>query len=202
MNATADRRGRQRENLIEAAEQAIAAHGLSGIKARDLAAEIGSSLGGLYNLVGDMDELILRVANRTLHRLDAALTAAECPASPPVDRLTAIAVAYCRFARNNLSLWRALFEHRMARDSTLPDWHAAVQIGAFAHIVGPLGDLLPDLAPDDRDVLGATLFSAVHGVVALGLDEKLIAVPIDALEAQLVMLVRAAAEGLKLQSSR
>jgi AcrR family transcriptional regulator len=199
MSATADRRGRQRENLIEAAEQAIAAHGLSGLKARDLAAEIGSSLGGLYNLVGDMDELILRVANRTLHRLDAALTAADCPTSPPVDRLTAIALAYCRFARDNLMLWRALFEHRMAR--ALPDWHAAVQIGAFAHIVGPLGDLLPELAPDDRDVLGATLFSAVHGVVALGLDEKLIAVPIDALEAQLVMLVRAASAGLVLQAS-
>ena len=57
------------------------------------------SLGGLYNLVGDLDEVILRVGARTLARLDAcAGPPAAKPDAGPVENLVAIALAYCRFA--------------------------------------------------------------------------------------------------------
>ena len=73
----------------------MAAGGLAGLKTRELAREIGVANGAVYNLVEDVDELILRVGVRTLRRLDAALTAAEShsPASPR-ETLVRIAVAY------------------------------------------------------------------------------------------------------------
>ena len=52
----------------------MSAGGLAGLKTRELAREIGVANGAVYNLVEDMDELILRVGSRTLGRLDAALT--------------------------------------------------------------------------------------------------------------------------------
>ncbi len=198
MLVTADRRARQRDALVEAAERRIAAHGLAALRARDLAPEIGVSLGALYNLVRDMDELVLRVGSRTLARLDATLAAASerVPADRPVDRLVAVALAYCAFARDNLELWRTLFEHRLAPGADLPDWSVQEQIRMFRHVVAPLALLMPEASDEERALLARTLFSAVHGVVAIGLEEKLIAVPRAQLEAQVERLVRLVAEAV------
>lgn len=199
MTTTATRRERQREQLIDAAERAIAEKGLPGLKARELAQEIGCSLGAIYNLVADMDELVLRVGSRTLARLDAALSAAPQPASSQqeaTDALVAVALAYSTFARSNLKLWRVLFEHRMAEGAEMPDWAVSEQMTMFRHILRPLGMLVPYHSEEDRNLLGRTLFSAVHGVVALGLEEKLIAVPRQELDRQIEGLVRLACRGL------
>jgi AcrR family transcriptional regulator len=203
MTTTAERRERQRTQLIDAAEKAIAEKGLAGLKARELAQEIGCALGAIYNLVADMDELVLRVGSRTLARLDMALSAAEgededAPASADAaaDRLVAVALAYCAFARDNLQLWRVLFEHRMAEGAVVPDWAVSEQMTLFRHILEPLSVLVPDRAEPERMLMSRTLFSAVHGVVAIGLEEKLIAVPRRDLDRQIEGLVRLVCRGL------
>ena len=201
MTTTAARRERQRTQLIDAAEKAIAERGLAGLKARELAQEIGCALGAIYNLVADMDELVLRVGSRTLMRLDAALSAAggeDAPASADAaaDRLVAVALAYCTFARDNLQLWRVLFEHRMAEGATVPDWAVSEQMTLFRHILEPLSVLVPDRSEPERMLMSRTLFSAVHGVVAIGLEEKLIAVPRRDLDRQIEGLVRLVCRGL------
>jgi len=151
--------------------------------------------------VEDVDELILRVGSRTLARLDAALSAAEQdgPADPG-GRLVRIATAYCDFAAANLELWRALFEHRMAPDKPLPDWSAREQMDLFRHIYAPLAELFPKHAPDELSVRARSLFSAVHGMVALGLEQKLVAVPIRALRHEIAAIVSAMVKGLVAQS--
>jgi AcrR family transcriptional regulator len=201
MTTTAERRERQRTQLIDAAEKAIAEKGLAGLKARELAQEIGCALGAIYNLVADMDELVLRVGSRTLMRLDAALSAAESEDAPAsadaaADRLVAVALAYCAFARDNLQLWRVLFEHRMAEGATVPDWAVSEQMTMFRHILEPLSVLVPDRDEPERMLMSRTLFSAVHGVVAIGLEEKLIAVPRRDLDRQIEGLVRLVCRGL------
>lgn len=202
MSETQRRREEQRQALIAAAERAIAAQGLAGLKARELASEVGCSLGAIYNLVQDMDELVLRVGSRTLSRLDVALTEVELGPEGAVERLVAIALAYCRFARANLHLWRTLFDHRMAEGSEVPDWAVSEQMQLFRHIAVPLSELLPNAGGDRLTLLTRTLFSAVHGVLVLGLDEKLIAVPVAALEQQIDMLVRLVCAGLGSEESR
>ena len=103
MSKALERREKLRKSLIEAAEQSISASGLAGLKTRDLARRIGCANGAVYNLVADMDELILLVGSRTLARLDTALTAAESSGPMlPADILVRIAVAYCDFAAENL----------------------------------------------------------------------------------------------------
>ncbi len=197
MSKALERRAKNRQALIEAAERSMAANGLAGLKTRDLSQEIGIANGAVYNLVADMDDLILRVGSRTLARLDACLTAAECngPASPG-ETLVRIALAYCDFAAENLQLWRALFEHRMAPDKETPEWAIREQMELFRHIYQPLAKLFPKRSPAELSVTARSLFSAVHGMVALGLEQKLIAVPIDALRSEIATIVRAMVEGL------
>ena len=55
--------------------------------------------------------------------------------------------------------------------------------------------LLPELERDALRILARTVFSAVHGIVALGLDEKLVSLPLPALRNQLAATVRATATG-------
>lgn len=148
MSKALERREKLRTDLILAAERMIADRGLSGLKTRDLAREIGCANGAVYNLVADMDELILRVGSRTLLRLDEALSAAESAGEPPPqESLVRIAIAYCDFAAENLQLWRALFEHRMQSDKTVPDWSVADQMQLFRHIYQPLATLFRSVAP-------------------------------------------------------
>jgi len=72
-SAMTRRREAQFEALMQSAEKRICEEGVGALKARDLAADIGVALGGLYNIVADMDDLMLRLAQRTMGRLDAAL---------------------------------------------------------------------------------------------------------------------------------
>jgi len=197
MSKALERRAKLREALIEAAERALAAKGLGGLRTRDLADEIGIANGGVYNLVEDRDELILRVGSRTLARLDASLSLAEISGpNTPREMLVRIAVAYCDFASDNLELWRALFEHRMQAGKEVPDWAISEQMDLFRHIYRPLALLFPQRTPEQLGITARSLFSAVHGMVALGLEQKLIAVPIKALRSEIARLVQAMIDGL------
>jgi AcrR family transcriptional regulator len=197
MSKTLERREKLREALILAAEKSIAAKGLAGLKTRDLARDIGVANGAVYNLVEDVDELILRVGSRTLGRLDAALIAAESkgPAAPN-ETLERIALAYCDFAAANLELWRALFEHRMERGKPIPEWAVEEQMNLFRHIYRPLAVLFPSRSPEELGVTARSLFSSVHGMVSLGLEQKLIAVPIAVLRREIATIVKAMITGL------
>ena len=197
MSKTLERREKLRTDLILAAERMIATRGLAGLKTRDLAREIGCANGAVYNLVADVDELILRVGSRTLHRLDDALSAAEGAGEAlPREKLVRIALAYCDFAAENLQLWRALFEHRMEADKIVPDWSIDDQMQLFRHIYVPLAALFQKRSPEQLGITARSLFSAVHGMVALGLEQKLVAVPLPALRKEIAGLVRAMIDGL------
>jgi AcrR family transcriptional regulator len=197
MSKALERREKLREALVLAAEKSISKGGLAGLKTRDLAREIGCANGAVYNLVEDVDELILRVGSRTLARLDTALSSAESegPASAP-EMLVRIAVAYCDFAAENLELWRALFEHRMARGKPVPQWAIEDQMNLFRHIYHPLAALFPKWSADELSITTRSMFSAVHGMVSLGLEQKLIAVPIAILRHEIATIVRAMIKGL------
>jgi AcrR family transcriptional regulator len=195
-----DRYAALRTRLIDVAERTISERGLGAMKARDLAAEAGCAIGTIYNVFAHMDELILCVSSRTLAMLYAALGAAQSThpyASPEeaVDALVRLALAYLDFAARQGVRWRALFEHRLSDGHSLPEWYVEQQHLLFAQVEGPLAALLPDLDDDRRRVLARTLFSAVHGVVALGLEEKLISLPLPDLRDQVAAVVRAITSG-------
>ncbi len=192
--ATATRRQAQLEALIEAAEKRICDHGLASLKARDLAADIGVALGGLYNIVADMDALLLLVSSKTLKRLGdwAAERTGHLPLATreeAIERLVGVAHAYLDFARDNKPLWRMVFELRL--DSPLPEWAAQDQLRLFRHIAEPLSVIMPDLDVVALTTRARTLFAAVHGIVSIGLEDRLIAVPPQKLADEIAWLTRA-----------
>ena len=197
---TEARRAGLRQALLEAAERDIAADGLKSLKARGLAAEVGCAIGQIYNVWPDLDSLIIAVNSRTLDDLDARVMSASAAFGPsPADARAALlaqADAYLAFARHNGQRWRAVFEHRLGASRVLPDWYRNQQARLFAHVDRPLRVLLPELPPEQRALLGRSIFSAVHGVVWLGLEELLGPQSHDELSRQLRAILGAIVDGL------
>jgi AcrR family transcriptional regulator len=195
----ASRREKLKDALIDAAERTIAREGLRAVKARDLAAEVGCAVGAIYNAVADLDELIYAVNARTLAALEATFTAAGADTEPP-DGATAqfvrLALAYLDFAAANRPRWRALFGHQPLAGREIPASYMADQLRLFSYIEEPLQTLMPRIMPRRRALLARSLFSAVHGMVALGLEEKLQLIPLPVLREQVTFLVQAMAKGM------
>jgi AcrR family transcriptional regulator len=189
------RRDQMRERVLEAAEAVISTKGLAGLKARDIAARAGCALGAIYTVFEDLDELILGVNQRTLTRLEAALATPE--GAHGEAELQRLARAYLGYARDEEPRWRALFEHRLPPEKPLPDWYARDRDRLFALAEAPLASLLPNEEPAARKLRARTLFSAVHGVVLLGLEEKFAPTSSGTLEAQLREFVATMARGLR-----
>ncbi len=183
-----------RTELLAAAERQIEARGLAQLRARDLANEAGCSLGAIYNVFTDLDELILAVNANTLAAIDREMT--ETERGDPLQHLTAVAHAYLAYAVHNRLRWEALFSHRMPAEAVVPQWFRDIQNSAFSRIERPLALLRPDLPDAARSLLGRSIFAAVHGMVALGTDRRLAPMDLPVLRAQIALVVGAVVRGL------
>lgn len=185
------RRQELRDTLIAIAERTIAADGLGALRARDLASEAGCAVGAIYNVFGDLTDLVLAVNARTFHRLgaDVAASLAEAP-QDPVEQLVIMAQAYHRFAAQNHLSWRALFDVERAPGEAAPDWYLAEMGQLFNYISDPLAVIFPDRAATDIALLTRALFSSVHGIVLLGLDQASAGVPSDDIDRMIALVLR------------
>lgn len=195
---TGERHLALQDALIGEAARMMEETGLAGFRARTLADRAGCALGAIYTVFPDLDALILAVNGRTLDAIDGAMLGATPGETVgPTESLLCLAEAYLTYVAAHPKRSDALFTHRMAAPRPLPDWYHRQQAAVFAHIEAPLAALRPDLSPDGLSLLARTLFSAVHGVVSLGLDQKLAPIEPAALRDQLRIVVGALASGLK-----
>ena len=202
-NSTEQRRARLREALVAAAEQAIEQQGIATLRARALAQEVGCAVGAIYNVVEDLDDLVLLVNARTLAALERELIAADRAdeplaqgSNPAIARLVRMAIAYLDFAAAHTPRWRMLFEHRMPAGREVPAWYREEQQRLFAYVEELLLELQGQESRVRRALLARSLFSAVHGLVVLGLEEKLQTIPLPVLREQVRFVVTAIGRGM------
>ncbi|PRY78185.1 AcrR family transcriptional regulator [Yoonia maritima] len=187
----AERRAALRDNLIIIAEKRIASDGLSALRARDLASDAGCALGAIYNVFGDLTDIVLAVNARTFHRLGADVAAALADApQDPIEQLVVMAQAYHQFAAANLHSWRALFDVERAPGEAAPDWYLHEMGQLFAYISDPLAVVFPNRDPQELALLTRALFSSVHGIVLLGLDGASAGVPSDDIDKMIALILR------------
>lgn len=187
--ATQTRRAALRETLTVIAERHIIAGGLKTLRARDLAREAGCALGAIYNAVGDLGELTLAVNARTFARLGQHVADHTPQDAAPLDQLIAMAQAYHHFAADNHNAWRALFDLERAPGTAAPAWYLTEMGRLFALIDTPLAALDPAQSDADRALLTRALFSAVHGIVLLSLDDASAGLPQDQTDHMIALLL-------------
>jgi AcrR family transcriptional regulator len=179
--------------VVGAAEELARREGLRGVGMRRIAAEIGYSAGSIYNAVGDLDEVILRVNARTLENLRADLVRVVDPARPPLDNALAVADGYLDFVMRQPRLWGLILEHVLPPGSAFPDWYEKA-LGATTALVD---DVLKPLTADadERRRAVATLWASLHGLASLSISGKLAVVDGDDPRVMAHLLIRRFLQG-------
>jgi AcrR family transcriptional regulator len=186
-----ERKARLRTALIDAAEAQIEAGGLGSLKARALAQVAGCSVGAIYNIFDDLDALVMAVNARTFRALGSYVSTRVRNAGDvgPQAQMITMSHAYLGFASDHTYLWRALFDLEMSVDGVVPAWYLQELVAVFALIDTPLAALFPDMAAAERGLMVRALFSSVHGIVLLGLERRISAVPQDQIETMLTQIL-------------
>lgn len=158
---------------IAAAERIVERDGAIGLSTRKIATEIGYTVGTLYLVFENLDDLILQINGRTLDRLYEKLLAATSNCRQPHLCIEAMAHTYIEFAAADRNRWQLVFEHVHPDIGAVPgDYRAKVQ-RMFDLVERQLTALLN--AKDTRQVANAAraLWCGVHGVCSLAVSNKL-----------------------------
>lgn len=185
---------RRRALIVGIARDLITSKGLRSLKVRDIADAADCSIGSVYNEFGDFDGVILTVNKETVQALTARLKAV--PKDDPIRQFHGLAATYLEFAAEHANLLRSLFEHRMEEDRPFPEDILIMVMDAFRLMHEPLVRLMPDRDPNDVALLSRMMFSAVHGIISLGLEERMVAVPPESLRQQVAQFVDTYLKGL------
>lgn len=186
------RREALKDTLITIAQKRIAADGIASIKARDLAQEAGCAVGAIYNVFGDLNDIIMAGNGRTLQllRRDVATSLLGMENATPTARLVSMSMAYLDFASTHTQSWQCLFDLQMSTDKEVPEWYLAELDKLFGDMSGPVRECFADMDEADVALMTRALFSSVHGIVLLGLQTRISAVPRPELKRMISLVLR------------
>ncbi len=161
-----------REIALQAAEDLVAERGLAGLSTRKVVARIGYTVGSLYMVFRNLDELIVQMNERTLDAL-YELLATSVADRPPAAAIRELAQAYIRFALTQTNRWLAIYQHRLPEGESIPESFTEKVARMFELAQHHLALLSPQRSPDDIALAARALWSGIHGVCILGFDQKL-----------------------------
>ena len=160
-----------RDMALTAAAEILSRHGPAALTARAVAAKIGYTVGSLYLVFKNFDDLILHVNARSLDDLYSAMQTAQRNSRQAEDSLLVLAYTYIHFAFEHPARWKMIFER--PRSSQPPDWYNERVERMFAIVEKSLAALAARRTA--REIRQATraLWSGVHGICVLGLSGRL-----------------------------
>lgn len=163
-----------RAKLLNVAETEIEQGGIVALRARDLADEAGCALGAIYTVFGDLGEIAIEINRRTVtqiaqHMQDAIVGMEE---EAPADLIITLAQAYRTYAEEQPQRWRTLFSIGLPPSDEAEGFHEALT--PITNMFAEQLDRLTRLSTgSERNRNARTIFSCVHGMIALGEEPRL-----------------------------
>ncbi|MCB1761338.1 MAG: WHG domain-containing protein [Gammaproteobacteria bacterium] len=158
---------------LAAAEALIDEGGLQALSARKVASRIGYTVGTLYMVFKNLDDLILQVNGRTLDLLHQRLQGRLSERIGGKDELMQLAAAYIEFAQTETPRWGMLFEYIVDDDGELPGWYQEKLGRVFGPVEQALQATLPACASDKVRQASRVLWASVHGICMLKIRQRL-----------------------------
>lgn len=177
-----------REMVLNAAEVIVTQEGFSALKVRNIAMEIGYTVGSVYMVFDNLDDLVMHTKVRTLDKLAVQLQQAVQGDDAEQD-LAALAKAYLGFANEHFNLWNMIFTHRLPEHVALPDWYQSRVDDLFSKVGELFSKLKPEQSPREIKLAARALWSGIHGICILSLNGKLDAVGVKDVENSVILLV-------------
>lgn len=161
-----------RDLALSAAKSLACQDGLRGVTIRGIAAQIGYSVGTLYNVFEDQSDLIVCLNGSILEDLGAHLQAVPVE-EPTIAYLRNLAAAYLTYTQENAKLWSLLFEHRLPEGRDLPPWYYEKLNTLLRIVENALLTLLPDAHQAQVNEMARILWASLHGIATLSATGKL-----------------------------
>jgi AcrR family transcriptional regulator len=189
-----------REMALSAAEQIVVEQGYKGLSARKIAAAIGYTVGTLYLVFQNLDDLILHINARTLDRLHARMTESRAISGDARDYLLQLGQVYIRFADADPHRWAMVFEHRFSEDQAVPAWYQEKITRMFSLVEDGLEPLANQRPQQEITQAARALWGGVHGICILALTDNLGAAGIDSVQELAQSLISNYLEGFSRNS--
>jgi AcrR family transcriptional regulator len=156
---------------LKAAESIVSKGGYKALSTRKVAAEIGYTVGTLYLIFENLDDLVLQVNGRTLDMLVRWMEKRVGDRDRGLETLFLLATAYIEFAERHTARWNMLFDYVADKGDELPDW--------YEEKVGQVFGLIESALPvnDDQDAnmqVARVLWASVHGICMLKIRQRLV----------------------------
>ncbi len=184
-----------RAQALAAAGQLLAEEGLKGMKARAIAERAGVSVGSIYKLFGDIDDLVrelnmLTYRDFAAHHRDA-LAKSGLDESDVHGRVMVLARAYVDFVTREDARWRALLTFNRRQSGTAPRYYTQYEDELFNLVIDVLAPAPGLEGQSQREAAARALWAAVHGIVLIVLPNASYDSPMDAAMSQIEMIVGA-----------
>jgi AcrR family transcriptional regulator len=174
--------------VLQAAETLVAEEGSKALTMRNIAFEIGYTVGSIYMVFENMNDLVLHLNARTLDTLIEQFDG--LPSYGPAEAIEAIAGIYLNFASRHFNCWNLIFEHRQPAGKDFPDWYREKIDRAFSRFEAEFKRLAKDRSDAEVRQAARALWGGVHGICMLSLTGKFAAAGADDMEAGVKLLVR------------
>ncbi len=104
---------------LAAAVTILETQGRTALTAREISRQIGYTVGTLYNIFNNLNDLILHLNAQTMENMFAVFNSVinDNNTTDPKKTVLALTHAYVQFAHNNAPSWQLLFEGRMSERS-------------------------------------------------------------------------------------
>ncbi|WP_275288495.1 TetR/AcrR family transcriptional regulator [Halomonas elongata] len=158
--------------VMAACDAWLQEHPVHTLSLRSLAREVGCAPSTLLKLYGSFNNLLQHVNIESLGRLRVAIDPLLSDGTPE-QRLKSLALAYWEFARQDPYRWQLLFDYPLAQEGELDRRQSDMIEALFLRVENTLKEHQPALDDMQARRLGRTLWGSVHGLVQLGLNERL-----------------------------
>jgi len=191
----------KRAVVIDAAVRAMNAKGLDGIHARTLAARAGISVGSIYNLFSDLDELI-RIVNAQTYdelytELRESLETSRQSGETPREQLLALAERYLEYVETHQTRWLAVLAFNGSQTEAPPQWYFDKGLALFKVIEDTLENFSGAKEAETRQNYARALWASVHGIITIAVSDGFLMQPIETVREQIKIIVNAVAATLE-----
>ncbi len=162
-----------RDMAISAAAKLVEKEGFQSLTARKVASEIGYTVGTLYHVFRNFDDLVIHVNARTIDEIAALIEQQTRKKRDPEARIRVMAEYYVQFATNHPDRWRLVFEHEAPPGLPTPAQMKERRDVMFEMVADNLRKLAPERVPNEVAHTATALWSGIHGICILALTGKL-----------------------------
>lgn len=162
-----------REMAISAAAKQVETEGYQSLTARKVASSIGYTVGTLYHVFRNFDDLIMHMNAQTIDEMAALIQQKTRKKRNPEARIRAMAEFYVQYATDHPDRWRLVFEHEVPRGLPTPAQMKERRDVMFEMVAGNLRDLSTERIPQEVAHTATALWSGIHGICILALTGKL-----------------------------